>query len=259
MNRRVVLTFAAVAGLVVGATSPAIAASPAEVSTAATGAGIRTAQTTVTKVTANGGFSHGGGLAIGPAATDEFGNLENEGDWIAPKKGLWMPKAATTANPPAPAIPTVNGSKVVGAGDAKGVDGISGTEMRYASPDGNRWNFSLEPPDMGLCVGNGYVVQGVNGAVQVRDTKGNALTDVTPANAFVGWPAEYPSGPGIGDPRCQYDPQSHRFFMTWYINYGMNVLFGTLLAVSTTSNPLDAWSVYELQDLAAACRSTATA
>ncbi len=52
----------------------------------------------------------------------------------------------------------------------------------------------------------------------------------------------------MGDPRCQYDPQTNRFFMTWYIYGGMSVLFGTIVAVSNSSNPLGSWSVFEVPD-----------
>lgn len=52
-------------------------------------------------------------------------------------------------------------------------DGLNHREQRLAN-GGNQ--FSTEPPDQGLCVGNGYVLEAVNSVIRVFDTAGNALT-----------------------------------------------------------------------------------
>ncbi|MCU0504591.1 MAG: hypothetical protein MUE82_02265 [Chloroflexi bacterium] len=235
------------AALLVAMVAPAMAAQPVRAA-AAPLAGVKTAQVKITKINAGAKFAPVGTIKVGPKATDEFRKSKPK-KGIQPKKGYYGPANAQLAMPSTPSLPVVTSSPLSGRSGAVGRDGMSGTEMRYASPDGYRWNYSLEPPDMALCVGGGYVVQAINGAVQIFSTSGAALTGVTPANYFIGWPPEYPSGPGVGDPRCQYDPQTKRFFMTWYIYGGMNVLFGTILAVSNSSNPLGTWSVYELPDV----------
>ncbi len=231
--------------LLVGLAPATGAATPLDATPAAN---VNSVHATITKVTTSAGFAPVGAVVVGPVAPDETLPIEAD-DGIGPKRGYWLTGGMLAPSSPAAlAIPRVAATQVSTRSDATGGNGISGTEMRYASPDGERWNYSIEPPDMGLCVGNGYVVQAVNGAVQISDTQGHALTGVTPANYFIGWPSEYPDGPGVGDPRCQYDAATHRFFMTWYINGGMSVLFGTLLAVSNSSNPLGSWTVYEVPD-----------
>src|SRR2546422_7638127 len=44
--------------------------------------------------------------------------------------------------------------------------------------------FSLEPPDQGLCVGRGFVVETINTAVRVRSPTGEHLTEATAINEF---------------------------------------------------------------------------
>ena len=54
--------------------------------------------------------------------------------------------------------------------------------------------FSLEPPDQGLCVGNGYVVEAVNSVIQVWDTNGNELTGVGDLEYILRIPSGYRPG-----------------------------------------------------------------
>jgi len=46
--------------------------------------------------------------------------------------------------------------------------------------------LSTEPPDQGLAVGNGYVLEAVNGALAVYSDKGQLLSGVVPINQFFG-------------------------------------------------------------------------
>ena len=50
--------------------------------------------------------------------------------------------------------------------------GLNHRDQRLAN-GGNQ--FSLEPPDQGLCVGNGFTVEVVNSVLQVWSTSGAAL------------------------------------------------------------------------------------
>lgn len=236
------------AALLVGMVAPAFAASPVRSAAASTPQGVKTAQVKFTKVTASATMAPVSTVTIGPKATDEFRRAKPN-KTIQPKKGYYTPGAgASLLLPIVPSLPVVAPSQLSGRSGAVGRDGISGTEMRYASPDGTRWNYSLEPPDMALCVGNGFVIQGVNGAIQVFNTAGVALSGVTPMNYFIGYPKEFRFGPGVGDPRCQYDPQTQRFFVTLYAFPGLYNQFGSILAMSNSSNPLGTWSVFELPD-----------
>ena len=65
--------------------------------------------------------------------------------------------------------PTVPSSAVAGSNPelANSFDGLNHFDQRTAN-GGNQ--FSLEPPDQGLCAGNGFVVEVVNSVIQVWDT-----------------------------------------------------------------------------------------
>jgi hypothetical protein len=54
----------------------------------------------------------------------------------------------------------------------RGFTGLTHLEERTAR-NGNQ--FSTEPPDQGLAVGNGFVLEGVNSALNVYDTNGIQL------------------------------------------------------------------------------------
>src|SRR4051794_28709164 len=52
------------------------------------------------------------------------------------------------------------------------IDGLNHRDQRYAH---NGQQFSLEPPDQGLCTGQGAVLEAVNDALMAFDTAGNQL------------------------------------------------------------------------------------
>jgi len=92
-------------------------------------------------------------------------------------------------------------------------DGLNHFDQRFAN-GGNQ--FSLEPPDQALCVGNGYVVEAVNSVLRVWDTDGNPQSGVQDLNTFFGYPAAinretFEFGPQVIDPVCYYDPENQRF------------------------------------------------
>ena len=67
-----------------------------------------------------------------------------------------------------------------------GFEGLNLYQQRYAR-GGNQ--FSVEPPDQGLCVGNGYVVEAVNDVFNVFNTSGQSvLPDNTATNIVAGFP-----------------------------------------------------------------------
>src|SRR5882757_1161985 len=93
-------------------------------------------------------------------------------------------------------------------------DGLTLRDQRLAN-GGNQ--FTVEPPDQGLCVGNGFVVETINDVIRVFDGSGNPLTGVVDLNTFYGYPAAFDRtnivfGPSITDPSCYYDTQVNRFF-----------------------------------------------
>ena len=156
------------------------------------------------------------------------------------------------------------GPQVIGNGRAKsnpGVltsfDGLNFFNQRFAN-NGNQ--FSVVPPDQGLCAGNGFVLESVNDVLNIYGSDGTSLLGVTDLNTFYGYPAAINRavspltfGPSITDPSCHFDTDTQRWFhvvltldraapTTQSLN-GKNHLD---IAVSNTSNPLGSWTIYKI-------------
>src|SRR5437588_2290347 len=99
-------------------------------------------------------------------------------------------------------------------------EGINHFQQRFGSAN----QFSLEPPDQGLCIGsdgggNTRVLEVVNDTLRVYTTGGAALTGPVALNAFYGYaPAIIRSsltfGPFVTDPSCIYDAPTGRWFIS---------------------------------------------
>jgi hypothetical protein len=149
-----------------------------------------------------------------------------------------------------------------------GFEGLNLYQQRYAR-GGNQ--FTVEPPDQGLCVGNGYVVEAVNDVLNVYNTSGQSvLPDNTATNIVSGFPRNvnhavdlnsfYGYLPAINrttgaraqfvtDPSCLYDAATGRFFVVvltleTFPNGAYTTVNHLDLAVSNTSNPTGTWTIY---------------
>jgi hypothetical protein len=147
--------------------------------------------------------------------------------------------------------PVVQSSAVAASDALVSVQGLNHRDQRLAN-GGNQ--FSLEPPDQGLCAGNGFVVEAVNSVIRVYNRDGAPLTGVQDLNTFLGYPAAIDRttgviGPQVIDAICHYDPDSNRFMVadtTLGSNpdgsfTGKNTID---LAVSNTGDPTGSWTVY---------------
>jgi len=133
-------------------------------------------------------------------------------------------------------------------------DGLNHRNQRLAN-GGNQ--FSLEPPDQGLCVGNGFVMEVINDVLRVYDTSGNPLTGVTDLNTFFGYAAQFNrttglQGPFVTDPSCYFDKPTQRWFMD-VLTLEVDPVSGNFLgpnhldlAVSQTANPSGLFNIYRL-------------
>ena len=138
--------------------------------------------------------------------------------------------------------------------------GLNFHDQRFAN-NGNQ--FSVEPPDQGLCAGNGFIVEALNDVVQVYNTSGTPLLNGGQAvdlNTFYGYapaivrtgPNAGQRGPSITDPSCLYDAQTNRFYLVVLTldHVGTTAaLTGTNhldIAVSDTGNPMGSWTIYKL-------------
>jgi len=138
--------------------------------------------------------------------------------------------------------------------------GLNFHDQRFAN-GGNQ--FSVEPPDQGLCAGNGFELETVNDVLQVYDSAGNALLNggqPVDLNTFYGYPAAIirtgpnagQRGPSITDPSCIYDQSIGRFVHVALTLDHVGTtpsLSGTNhldIALSDTPDPTGTWTIYKL-------------
>ncbi len=217
------------------------------------------------------GASSAGGFTrqISAAGTSSFSGAGSAGEQAGVQ---WPEFVGATKNDAGPAPfdgqivdrsqsgPGSNGASVNSGKKAKSnpelnlsFSGLNHRQQRLAN-GGNQ--FSLEPPDQGLCAGNGYVLETVNDVLRVFDTSGNPLTGVIDQNSFYGYiPAINRStgvrGPFVTDPSCYFDQATQRWFhVVLTLDGNPNGSFTGKnhldLAVSQTANPTGSWNIYRI-------------
>ena len=154
-------------------------------------------------------------------------------------------------------IPVVPGRPVVAADpDFFGFAGTSNLDQS-SSGSGAYTNtqYTVEPPDQGLCAGNGYVVDTINLAVTVHSSFGTRLTQTTPLNELFRLRPEYDpvtklSGQFLSDPRCYFDRDTQRWFLT-VLAFDVDPVSGAfgnhsaqLIAVSRSADPTAGYMAY---------------
>ncbi|MGA8220247.1 MAG: hypothetical protein WB780_01240 [Candidatus Acidiferrales bacterium] len=117
-------------------------------------------------------------------------------------------------------------------------DGVS-------SLDSGVTNFGaeFEPPDQGLCVGNGFVVEPVNSAFTIYRRNGSVVTGPFNVNVlFDEGLLEFTS-----DPRCHFDKSTNTWFATILFISADNTEARTDIAVNSSGDPTTPWTVYHLE------------
>jgi len=197
--------------------------------------------------------SSSGALAEGSLETFDFPEFDFVNREI-PHSGL------SAARVPASHVPRPAGNAVASSNPGfSGFNGLSHLDQRAAGTGlYTNTQFSLEPPDQALCVGNGFVLESVNTALRVFNaTTGAAVTGTIPLNQFFGLAPEIDRtnvvfGDFTSDPKCQYDADTGRFFLTLLqldVDPPTGAFSGrshVLLAVSQTGNPAGAWFLYSI-------------
>lgn len=162
--------------------------------------------------------------------------------------------SVSPARVPSSHVPTPADSVVLGLEPGVGFDGLTHLEQRLAS-NGNQ--FSTEPPDQALAVGNGFVVEAVNTAIRVRSSSGAILAPAVSLNAFFGLAPAIDRNTGMygaftSDPRAYYDTDTQRWFVTM-LEIDQDPVSGNFLpksavfiAVSQSADPTGLWSLYSL-------------
>ncbi|MCX6631302.1 MAG: hypothetical protein NTW28_27130 [Candidatus Solibacter sp.] len=159
-------------------------------------------------------------------------------------------------------VPSVAGNAIAATNPGfAGVAGLTHADQRLAGT-GTFVNtqFSLEPPDQGVCVGGGFVIEAVNTAMRIRNAGGVALTGPIALNQFFGLAPEITGrttatpvyGDFTSDPKCYWDRDTRSFYLTLLQG---DVVPGTgdftgkssvMIAVSQTPDPTGVWNIYRI-------------
>jgi hypothetical protein len=141
-------------------------------------------------------------------------------------------------------------------------EGLNHFINRFGVNGGNQ--FSLEPPDQGLCAGSvggsTKIFETLNDVLAVYNANGSYFAGPTSQNQFYGYPpainrTTLVRGPEVTDPSCLYDSATQRWFHVALtleqVPSGPHA--GRLtgknhldLAVSTSSNPGGTYNVYRV-------------
>ncbi len=136
-----------------------------------------------------------------------------------------------SARVPSAGVPTPAGSNLSLVNGGFGFDGLNEVDQAEAS------GVILEPPDQGLVVGGGLVLEAINSAF--------TYFDPTTGENFFGPGAAAPLeflAPGLSptDPKCAYDANTSQWFITYL---GLGDRDFVVIAVSLPNDPLD-FNVY---------------
>jgi hypothetical protein len=117
-------------------------------------------------------------------------------------------------------------------------DGVSSLDSAVTN-----FGLEFEPPDQGLCVGNGFVVEPVNSAFTIYRRNGSVVAGPFNVNAlFNEGLTEFTS-----DPRCYFDQPTHTWFATILFISADNTEARTDIAVNSSGDPTTPWTVYHLE------------
>ena len=174
------------------------------------------------------------------------------------------PKSNAPSRVPAKDVPQVAGLPVT---DPSGVNvRTDGLNLRDQSLAANGNSLEFEPPDQALCTGNGLVIEGINDVFAIYNAATGArksgiqsyspfFNDGQPEVLFNPDGSIASFGPFMSDPKCYYDPDLGRFYMTM-VQLGLDPLTGNFngdsfvdIAVSKTGAPsIDSkdWNLYRL-------------
>jgi hypothetical protein len=195
-------------------------------------------------------------LVSAPAGMDGLSNPEFMGGradgGAAPYTGSIVDRSRSAGA----RVSGAGGSGSASGGDSKLTRSFNGLNLRDQRLANGGNQFTVEPPDQGLCAGNGFILESVNTVLRVYATDGTPLTGVVDLNTFYGYPAQFNRttgdiGPFLTDPICLFDSQTQRWFqivLTLDQNTagdftGVNHLD---IAVSNTPSPLGGWTIFKI-------------
>jgi hypothetical protein len=198
-----------------------------------------------------------GVAAVAAAAPGPVGQFE-----LRPDAGKEVDRdvPSTLSKSTAPRIVPGQASSI--AGSNPGAFGFTGVTFKDHRDADNGNQTSDTPPDQGLCVGAGKVIEPVNTTFSVYSTSGHLTSGPTSLTLFFTGEHEIDRtvspptfGPFLTDPKCYYDPAAKRFVMTIlqvpftpageFFNGRSDVLIAVSKGSAPTTSSSD-WQIFRL-------------
>jgi len=224
--------------------------------------------------------ANGATRQVAKAGTTSYGSVTNAagerelGPGLAEEAESSAARSSETARsrstahgaPSVGTVPVTAGQGVSSSGPLSVLSTFSGLNHRQQRLANGGNQFSLEPPDQGLCVGNGVVMETINDVLRAYSADGTPLRDVLDFNTFLGYHAQFNRTTGeigqfVTDPSCFYDQPTNRWYAVVltlevfpFDDPDHNITGGDFtganhidLAVSATGDPLGSWNIYRIQ------------
>jgi hypothetical protein len=150
-----------------------------------------------------------------------------------------IPRSQSTAAPAATAPPQAS-PKALSTTSTPLLANFNGVSSRDSAV--TNFNQEFEPPDQGLCAGNGFVVEMVNSAYTVYRPNGTVVTG--PFN--VNGPFDEGLTEFTSDPRCHFDAATHTWFASILFISADNTSSHEDLAVNSSGDPTTPWTTYRI-------------
>jgi len=158
---------------------------------------------------------------------------------LFPRGPRLLPHHTFSATETVPRAPAAAASRAVAA-TASPLANFNGTSSRDSQF--TNYNLEFEPPDQGVCAGNGFVLEPVNSAYRVYRTSGKSIRGPFNINdLFNVGGKEFTS-----DPRCWYDPGTQTWFATILFLNDTSTQGTELIAVRHAKDPLGLWNEYSI-------------
>jgi hypothetical protein len=159
---------------------------------------------------------------------------------VVPRGARRLPSghfSAAEAVPGAPAPASAGAAATATTSAQVNFNGVSSRDSQFTN-----FEQTFEPPDQGLCKGNGFVLEAVNSAYRIYRTNGTSLRGPFNINdLFNVGGKEFTS-----DPRCWFDSSTQTWFATILFINDTGTASSLLIAVRHNPDPRGLWTEYSI-------------
>jgi hypothetical protein len=146
--------------------------------------------------------------------------------------GAQSAPSAAQHPPSAPANASASGARLL-----HNFDGVSSLDSELTN-----YRLRFEPPDQGLCMGNGFLLEAVNSAYRIYHTDGSTIEGPFNINdLFNEGGQEFTS-----DPRCHFDPTTNTWFAIILFISADASSSHLDIAVNPSGDPTTLWTEYRI-------------